>query len=72
MFGRRKPAPVVGTNTPEVRHFRRQLRNIEMALETVDPRADADAVRRLAADHETYRRCLREHGVHHPMPVINW
>ena len=72
MFGRNKPPRLVGTNTPEVRHFRRQLRNIEMALATVDPRTDPCAVRQLATDHAGYREALRAHGVIHPAPIVKW
>ena len=55
MFGRKKYPRIVGTNTPDVRHFRRQLRLIEWALTTVDPRTDVDAVRKLTTDHAAYR-----------------
>lgn len=71
MFGRKRPAPLPTTH-PDVRHFRRQLRNIEWALSTVDARTDADVVRRLADDHATYRACLKAHGVIHPAPRIDW
>jgi len=72
MFGRKKYPRIVGTNTPEVRHFRRQLRLIEWALTTVDPRTDVDAVRKLTTDHAAYREALLAHGVNHPAPIVKW
>lgn len=74
MFGRKKPTRLVGTNTPEVRHFRRQLRNIEWALSTLDARNPEHItdVRKLTTDHAVYREALREHGIIHPAPKVKW
>ena len=59
MFGRKKYPPVVGTNTPEVRHFRRQLRNIEALTEVRDGLAlEPEAVHRTG--HEQMARIEAE------------
>ena len=73
MFWRRRPAPRPTTH-PDVHHFRRQLRNIEWALSTLDARNPdhITQVRKLATDHAVYRDCLREHGIIHPAPKVKW
>ena len=74
MFGRKKPPRLLGTNTPEVRHFRRQLAKIEWDLKSWDPHNPEHIaeIRRLTNDHAVYRDCLREHGVIHPAPLVKW
>ena len=73
MFGRKRPAPLPTTH-PDVHHFRRQLRNIEWALSTLDHK-DPDTIaelRKLTTDHAAYREALKSHGVNHPAPLVKW
>jgi hypothetical protein len=64
----------VDESAATIHHFRRQLRNIEWALGTLDTRnpEHITQVRKLANDHAVYREALREHGVIHPAPVVHW
>ena len=74
MFGRKRRTPGVDENAATIHHFRRQLRNIEWALSTLDARNPEHItdVRKLTTDHAVYRDCLREHGIIHPAPLVKW